>query len=141
MMPGGAVAVDASLALKWVILEPYTAEADALAAQWVAAGIERLAPALLAYEATNALYRKQPAPDAQHVAWVALSLADILAAVTLVPPDLVLLERAAAIAAQLGRPAAYDAQYAALAEREGCELWTADERFWNAARPHFGWVR
>ncbi len=100
-----------------------------------------MAPVLLAYEATNALYRKQPAPDVQHIAWVPFSLADILAAVTLMPPNLALLERAAAIAAQLRRLAAYDAQYVALAEREGCELWTADERFWYAATARFPWVR
>lgn len=141
MMASGVVAVDASLALKWVLDEPYAAEADALAAQWVAAGMRPLAPVLLAYESTNALYRKQPAPDSQHLAWVALSVADLLAVLTLVSPDLALLERATVLSAQLGRPAAYDTQYAALAEREGCELWTADERFWNAATPHFRWVR
>ena len=68
MMPGGVVAVDASLALKWVVPEPHMSEADALAARWVAAGTQRLAPVLLAYEATNALYRKQPTPYAQHIA-------------------------------------------------------------------------
>lgn len=47
------------------------------------------------------------------------------------------------IAALLGRPATHDSQYTA--EREGCELWTADERFWNAVRAHSrgygGWAK
>jgi predicted nucleic acid-binding protein len=49
--------------------------------------------------------------------------------------------RALAIADQLRQRASYDAQYLALAEHLGCELWTADERFWNAARPAFPQVR
>jgi predicted nucleic acid-binding protein len=36
---------------------------------------------------------------------------------------------------------AYDCMYAVLAEREGCEFWTGDERFWNVARSSFPWVR
>lgn len=141
MTTSAGVVVDASLGLKLVLTEPYTPEARTLVRGWTVDGLSRLAPTLFAYETTNTLYRKQPAPDAEHVRWVALSVADLLAVVALVPPDLALLERAAAIAAQLGRPAAYDAQYAALAEREDYEFWTADERFWRAARSQFFWVR
>ncbi len=36
-------------------------------------------------------------------------------------------------ASQLKQNAAYDAHYLALAESFGCELWTADERFYRAA--------
>jgi len=41
--------------------------------------------------------------------------------------------RAREIAAMLNQPGVYDATYAALAERRGCEFWTADKRFANAA--------
>jgi hypothetical protein len=34
-----------------------------------------------------------------------------------------------------------DARYLALAERESCEYWTADERLWNSVRAQLGWVR
>ncbi len=41
--------------------------------------------------------------------------------------------RALELASQLSQSATYDAQYLALAESLGCELWTADERFYRAA--------
>ena len=45
------------------------------------------------------------------------------------------------LAHRFGIPAAYDAHYLALAEVEKCELWTADERLWNAVRSEVDWVR
>ena len=48
------------------------------------------------------------------------------------PPDLH--GRALQLASQLKQDAAYDAHYLALAESVGCDLWTADERFYRAAR-------
>ena len=45
------------------------------------------------------------------------------------------------LAHRFGLKAPYDAHYLALAEREGCELWTADERLWNAVRHELSWVR
>jgi predicted nucleic acid-binding protein len=35
----------------------------------------------------------------------------------------------------------YDCLYVALAEREGVELWTGDERLVNALSPHFPFIR
>lgn len=54
-------------------------------------------------------------------------------------PELV--ERAIEIAYATGQKATYDAFYVALAEMLGCELWTADERFWRAASPAIPFVR
>jgi len=49
--------------------------------------------------------------------------------------------RAIELARQFGLPATYDAYYLALAEHEGCELWTADTRMWNSIRGKLTWVR
>jgi len=37
--------------------------------------------------------------------------------------------------------AAYDAAYLALAETEGCELWTGDKPFYQAIRSELPWVK
>ena len=52
------VVVDASIALKWTINEDDSNTALALLADWTYRGIEVHAPSLLAYEVTNALYRR-----------------------------------------------------------------------------------
>ena len=49
--------------------------------------------------------------------------------------------RALQLASQIKQNAAYDAHYLALAESFGCELWTADERFYRAASPSIDSVR
>lgn len=49
--------------------------------------------------------------------------------------------RAMTLAHQLGRPTTYDCQYLALAEHAQCQLWTADQRFYNAARDAYPWMR
>lgn len=45
--------------------------------------------------------------------------------------------RAIELAGQLKHSAVYDAHYLALAEALESEMWTADERFYRAAIPHF----
>jgi predicted nucleic acid-binding protein len=59
------------------------------------------------------------------------------------PPDLhtylPLLPRAFAIASQF-RVGVYDCLYVALAEREGCELVTADDRLVKTLQSHFPFV-
>ena len=49
--------------------------------------------------------------------------------------------RSLGLAAESGLTNAYDAQYVALAEIEGCELWTADERLAGAMKPLPSWLR
>ena len=55
------------------------------------------------------------------------------------PPNLHV--RAVQLASLLKQSAAYDAHYLAVAESIGCELWTADERFYRAASPSIDNVR
>src|SRR5688572_8138162 len=52
------VVVDASLAAKWVLQEPLTAEARALLIDWEQQDIERLVPALFLSEISSPLLRR-----------------------------------------------------------------------------------
>jgi len=45
------------------------------------------------------------------------------------------------IAKALNQRKAYDAHYLALAEIEGCELWTADRRLYNAVGGRMTWLK
>jgi len=45
------------------------------------------------------------------------------------------------IATRFGLSTAYDAYYLGLAEILGCELWTADEEFFNAVREGFDKIK
>ncbi len=101
------VTVDVSLALKWVLNEPFTAEAVALETEWERLGTRRVAPSLFAVEAANALY--------QRVRQNVLSLADAeraLVALLENGPELVLdsalSSRALTLAHQLGLTQVYD---------------------------------
>ncbi len=136
------VVVDASIALKWVLRESDSKTAFALLTEWNDRETMLLVPALLAYEIANSLYRKARSGE------ITLNRAkEALAEVLLAglqfdfSSDLALSTRAIELADQYKLPAAYDAHYLALAEREGCEFWTADLRLWNTVRRKFDWVR
>jgi predicted nucleic acid-binding protein len=51
----GAVVVDASVALKWVLAEQYSDVAANLLIHWTSTGVTMLAPSLFAFELTNVL--------------------------------------------------------------------------------------
>ena len=64
---------------------------------------------------------------------------DILSDLPQIHPYEPLLRRATAISSQT-RAGLYDCLYVALAEREGCELVTADERLLNSLGQQFPFV-
>jgi len=138
----GYVVVDASLAIKWVLKEPYTDEALALAGEWAVAGINPVVPCLLFVEATNVLHRRAmlghiSMSDARRLLNGLLSLGIEIRE----SPQIHV--RAMELAHELGKPAVYDTHYLALAEMLECELWTADERFFNSVRerqPRVRWL-
>ena len=139
--PGPAVVVvDASLAAAWVLREPYSGLALALADDWASAGVETIAPGLMFTEVTSAIYKRVrrgelSLDDAREALDVALAFGVRL------EHELDLHRKALVLAHRLNRPTPYDAHYLALAELRGCELWTADERLYNAVRFEFPWVR
>lgn len=102
--------------------------------------MQRLAPALFWSEVNAALLkRRRQGQITPEIARGALTL--LLATVSVRPFDALMADRALEIADGLALWKAYDSLYVALAEREGCELWTGDERFYNAAHAAFPWVR
>ena len=130
----GHVVVDASLAFKWLVKEIYTAEANDLGRLWNSRGTLVAAPYLMPVEVTNALHQRVARGELTLEA--ATQRMDSLLSSGLElhqPPHLY--SRALELAGQLRQGAAYDAHYLALAETLGCELWTADEKFYRAASP------
>lgn len=139
-MPRSPVCVDASIVVALVTPETQSDEALALWAEWMQAGVEVIAPALLRCEVASALWRKvvrkvMALEDARRSLQEALSLGIEF----LDPPELLVL--AFDLAARLQRPAAYDAHYLALAELVKAEFWTADERLYNAVRDKLPYIR
>jgi predicted nucleic acid-binding protein len=134
------VVVDASLALKWVEREPYSDEASELLENWQKQSRRLTAPALFAYEATNALAKR--VKRGQLTLEVAKErLASLLENGPTLEHDVTLNLRALEIMQRFSLPSAYDAHYLALAEFRQCECWTADERLWNTVRKELPWVR
>ena len=133
------VVVDASVALKWVLQEEYTEEALALRDHWQESGESVIAPPIFRSEVTNALHRtvrrgnltRSDAPDAL----------EILLRVVGITEPAGLYSRALVLAGELGLASTYDALYLALAEAEGCEVWTADLRLVRAVQQRFPQVR
>lgn len=134
------VVVDASFAAMWAIPEPYSPRALALADRWARNATSLLAPCLLVPEVANALYkrvvrRELTLVEAQRALDVVLGFA------IEIREEPGLAHQALEWASRLRQPAAYDTQYLALAELNGCEYWTGDQRFFRAAHPAAPWVR
>jgi predicted nucleic acid-binding protein len=113
--------IDASVALKWVVSEPGSADAASL--RWAGS---LLAPDLIVAEVGNALWkavrRGELSPDEAVLAAELLERAAIE-----LRPMRNLLAVATRLAISLDHPV-YDCVYMALARAEACPLVTADER-------------
>ena len=129
------VVVDASLALKWVHAEEYTQEALALRDNWQRAAERAVAPPIFRAEITNVLHRLARAerlsrPDA-------IDAMELLVGFVAIEEPVGLYRRALDLAGTLNLDAAYDAQYLALAESFGCDMWTADRKLVRAVEMRF----
>jgi predicted nucleic acid-binding protein len=126
--------IDSNLIAAIVLPLPYSDQATQKIIAWKRGGAELLAPVLLEYEIA-AILRK-----AVVARWLTTDLAveaigKVLALnVRCLTPTANLHERALRWADRLGHSKTYDAQYLALAEQEGIELWTADRRLANGAQ-------
>ncbi|MBI5964692.1 MAG: type II toxin-antitoxin system VapC family toxin [Chloroflexi bacterium] len=133
MSKSTTVCVDASIILRYV-LQPENEFIQSLWQSWIADEVSLVAPSLLFYEVTNALYQQQrnKVLSAEAI-WETLELSLDLP-ITLVNEKNLHL-KAREIAMRFNLPATYDAHYLALAEWMEVDLWTADMRLVNALKP------
>ena len=127
----GSVVVDASLPVKWLVEEDDSDKAHAVLQSWVAQGVTRIAPYLMPFEVANALHRRVIRGEL-NVGDSARMIARLLESNLELHQPPGLHARALHIASDFKQGAAYDAHYLALAEYFGCDLWTADERFYRS---------
>ncbi len=124
----------------WFLEEPFSATATAIAERWAVNQTRPIAPRFMLNEVTNAIYKR--------VTRGQLSLDQAITAIEsavrlgiAVDEDPPLHRDALLLAHRFGRPSTSDAHYLALAERETCELWTGDERLYNAVHESIPWIR
>jgi predicted nucleic acid-binding protein len=140
------VIVDASVALKWVINGEDSDRALALLGEWITAELLLSVPALFAFEVTNALYQyvragQMTLEEAKTAQSALMKLVDTGQVLIEPPPSEAMRTRALQLAQEFHLRAAYDAYYLALAEREGSDLWTADQRLYNTVHTRMAMVR
>lgn len=134
------VVVDASVAIKWYLPEPHSADAERL----LSGGFQLLAPDLLFPEVGNILWKRVmkseiPVQKAQ------LIMRALEALPLTLRPTSVLAENAMTVACGLKR-SFYDSLYLALAMMADCRLVTADRKLFDAVkdatpiRKHMLWV-
>ena len=134
------VVVDCSVVVKWKILtEDHAAAAEALLGDWEQQVVDVLVPNHFPSEVISAFLRasrrgRLTTDEAREAIRDLLALPFVLCDVT------ALADRAFTIAHQR-QQRAYDCLYVALAEREGSELWTVDERLYNALHTQYPFVR
>lgn len=128
------VVIDASIAMKWLIIEEDSDKARTLGRSWRNDSVRLAAPHIILAEVSNALYQRVRR-DLMSVAYARGLLRRFALDGLEVHHTVSLYQRAIEIASQLEQGASYDSLYLALAQSLDCEYWTADIRFHRAARP------
>lgn len=133
--------MDANVAVHFALAgNPLHAEARAFLARCIREDTRIVAPALFEAEADSSLRRVARLVGLSDEALdAAVRLLDALPVDIL--HDAAVRRQARRIADQTGQVRVYDSTYAALAEIRGCEFWTGDQRFFNAARGSLPFVR
>lgn len=134
------VVADSSVFLATVIDDPHEESATALIAAWTSKNVSVAAPYLFRYEVMSVI-RKHVARETLTANEGREALRGLLRHPIQFFANDELLERAYELANQHNRPAGYDAIYLALAERLGCEFWTADQKLVNALGSALSWVK
>jgi predicted nucleic acid-binding protein len=130
--------LDSSVAIKWVLAEPDSPQANQLRDDFVNGVHELLAPDVFPVEVAHALTRAERR-NRIAVGDSGKLLPDVLLACPKLHPSVPLLLRASELSSQM-RVGVYDCLYVALAEHEGCELLTADTKLVTNLQPTFPFV-
>jgi predicted nucleic acid-binding protein len=131
--------LDSSVAFKWVVPEAHSDKALLLRAGLQAGLHELLSPDFFPGEVGHALTRAER--QGRITIGEALRLwSDVMTTAPRLIASLPLTQRAIAISSQM-RIGVFDCVYVVLAERENCELVTADARLINNLQPHFPFVK
>ena len=134
------VCVDASLVVTLLLPDERTAEVEFLFSEWTHEGTRLISPPLLYAEAPSAVLRAQfeGRIDPEDAGRAFGDFCDLDIAVVSAN-DLYI--RAWELAKEHEQRRIYDSMYLALAQAEGCELWTGDLRLANSVdRPWVKWV-
>ncbi len=129
---------DVSVAICWVIPRPLTPQAVRLRDEYRRQVHELLAPAVFLDEAAGALTKAERQKDIA-VGQAAPLYAKVMHHPPVLIPHTPLIARAIDISSRT-RSGYYDCLYVALAEREGCELITADQKSVHNLAPHFPFI-
>jgi predicted nucleic acid-binding protein len=130
--------LDSSVALKWVLPEADTPKAVRLRNEYRLGLHELLAPDVFPIEVAHNIAKSErrgiipPGLGARRLNSVLSNAPALLGYIPLLP-------RAFAIASA-ARIGVYDCLYVALAEREGCDLLTADARLIRSLQPTFSFI-
>ena len=136
----GLVVIDASLAVKWIIPEPYTEQAFRLSERWVSEQIQLIAPCLILAEVTNAIFKRVNRRELDLLT-AREALRTLLAFHIEIREQEGLPERALELAQNFRMSASYGAHYLALAESVGCDLWTGDRKLYERTKSQLSWVK
>lgn len=137
-MSNSWLCVDANLVIR-LVADPKDESVRELWDRWDAEGRQVIAPTLLYYEVTNALYRYRR-QGLMSLAAVRLALKAALSLPLHLHGEADLHQHALRLAERFSLPATYDAHYLALAEQLGAEFWTADRKLARAVQAALPWV-
>jgi predicted nucleic acid-binding protein len=130
--------LDASAALCWVLPRPNSGKALQLRADFQNAVHELIAPSIFSGEVASALTKSERQKLIQ-VSDARPLLGQVMRTPPVMHPYEPLLDRAVDISSQT-RGGLYDCLYVALAEREGCQLVTDDQKLMANLKPHFPFI-
>ncbi len=132
------ICADANIIIRWLVPQQDTAVYP-LVDDWLERGIEIVGPSLLYSEVVSVL-RHQVARGILDASDVSRVLGMFFRLGIRRIDRTSVYRQAYELAARFHHSRAYDAQYLAVAEQEGCSLWTADRPLYTSVHQHLSWV-